>query len=62
MGMGSAINLAGNYFDFSSSSSESEADNRALESDWGMVGQDIQSAREKIIKRKSTAIQQEISF
>ena len=40
-GMGSVLNIAGNYFEFSSSKTEQIADSRALKSDWGVVGQDI---------------------
>lgn len=40
-GAGSVTNLSGNYFDFSVSKSEQEADTKAMSSDWGMVGKDI---------------------
>lgn len=43
-GAGSAINIAGNYYDFATSESEAEADSKALKNDWGVVGQDIESA------------------
>jgi len=43
-GMGSVLNISGNYFDFNHSKTSSEADFKALRSDWGMVGQDIINA------------------
>jgi hypothetical protein len=42
IGMGSIFNLAGKYFEFNSSQTADEADSRALESDWGAIGLDIQ--------------------
>lgn len=47
MGMGSVLNVAGNYFPFNTSDSPEEADFKALQSDWIVVGQDIQSAIDK---------------
>ena len=44
MGAGSILNLAGNYFPFNYSKSDIEADNRAIEADWCVVGQDIENA------------------
>lgn len=41
IGAGSVLNIAGNYFDFNYSSSDTEADNKAILSDWGVIGQDI---------------------
>ena len=46
MGMGSVLNIAGNYFSFAQASSPAEADYRAIESDWGVIGLDIQTATE----------------
>lgn len=43
-GMGSVLNLSGNYFDFADSKDEQSADLKALCSDWGVTGQDIQEA------------------
>lgn len=42
-GMGSVLNLRGNYFPFSFSSGPSEADIRAMYADFGMVGSDIET-------------------
>lgn len=43
-GMGTVLNIGGNYYDYNYSKSESEADRRALASDWGMVLQDFRAA------------------
>ncbi len=42
-GMGSVLNIQGQYYDFNYSESEMGADHRALSNDWGMVGEDINS-------------------
>lgn len=42
IGAGSVFNIAGNYFSFNSSSSGEEADAKAIESDWGTIGMDLQ--------------------
>jgi hypothetical protein len=44
MGMGSVLNISGNYYSFNYSESGEQADAQALESDWGMIGQDIQNS------------------
>lgn len=46
-GMGSVLNIAGSYFEFDSSKSENIADQKALRSDWGVIGQDIREALSK---------------
>ena len=43
-GAGSVFNLAGNYYTFNSAESAEAADCRALASDWGVVGQDMDLA------------------
>lgn len=43
-GMGSVLNIAGGYFDFATSKSENMADLKAIRSDWGVTGQDIEAA------------------
>jgi len=48
MGMGSILNIAGNYFPFAQASSPAEADYRAIESDWGIIGHDIQTATDDV--------------
>lgn len=44
IGMGSVLNISGKYFMFNYSPSGQEADARAIESDWGVIGDDITSA------------------
>ncbi len=41
IGAGSIFNLAGNYFEFNTSKTEQEADFKALENDWGVIGMDL---------------------
>ncbi|MCF1715991.1 hypothetical protein L0U88_15230 [Flavihumibacter sp. RY-1] len=43
-GMGSVLNIAGSYFEFATSKSENLADLKALRSDWGVTGQDLEAA------------------
>ena len=47
IGMGSTMNLAGNYFKYNYSKSVIEADSKAIRSDWQNVGKDIKSALRK---------------
>ena len=42
IGMGNTLNIAGNYYNFNYSETGNEADSRAMESDWGIIGQDLQ--------------------
>ncbi len=44
MGAGSVLNIAGNYFSFNYSSSYRQADTKAISSDWGVIGGDIEKA------------------
>lgn len=53
VGMGSAFNLFGNYYKFNSSKTSLEADYKAIESDWGIVGQDIEKAIKNVKKELS---------
>jgi hypothetical protein len=48
IGMGSVFNIGGNYFSFNNSYNDSEADAKAMQSDWGVVGLDIESAVENL--------------
>lgn len=50
-GAGSVLNVAGHYYDFNSSNSESEADSKALKADWASVGKDISEAYKKITSK-----------
>ncbi len=44
IGLGSILNLAGCYYRFNTSPSETDADQRALASDWAMVAEDLRGA------------------
>jgi hypothetical protein len=46
-GLGSVLNLDGNYYEFNGSKSEADADRKALISDWENVGDDIRKAIDK---------------
>jgi hypothetical protein len=48
IGAGSVLNIAGNYFSFNYSSSDRQADTKAISSDWGVVGSDIEKASDAI--------------
>lgn len=47
-GLGSCLSLAGNYYSYNTSTTPSEADARALYSDWAVIGNDISSAMREI--------------
>lgn len=49
IGMGSLLNISGNYFDINYSTSDNDADIKAVESDWYMIGKDIEDAINKTI-------------
>ena len=42
--MGTVLNLSGGYFEYNTSSSETEADYKAIANDWEMVGNDLRQA------------------
>jgi hypothetical protein len=46
-GMGSAVNLNGNFYGFNYSDTPTLADIRALRADWAAVGQDLTEAMEE---------------
>jgi hypothetical protein len=46
-GAGSVLNLGGQYFEYNRSATPAKADERALQSDWGMTGQDIRIAMQR---------------
>jgi len=50
VGIGSVLNIAGNYFSFNYSSNDREADTKAILSDWRVVGEDIVVAETEIGK------------
>jgi hypothetical protein len=41
IGVGSVANIGGNYFESNYAQTYEEADSKAIENDWGMIGQDI---------------------
>lgn len=43
-GMGSVLNIAGDYFEYATSKSGNDADVKALKSDWQNVGIDINNS------------------
>lgn len=47
-GAGTVMNLAGNYYEFNTSDTEFEADERAIENDFRMIGQDIAIVIDKL--------------
>ena len=55
-GAGTVINLAGNYYAFNSSDSGFEADEKAIENDFRMIGQDIADVIERIKVDKNSLI------
>lgn len=44
IGVGSSLNLAGNYFEYAVSETPEKADLKAIENDWNMVGEDLKLA------------------
>ncbi len=52
IGVGSVFNLFGNYYTFKTSKTSSEADYKALQSDWGVVGQDIEKSMTELKKKR----------
>jgi hypothetical protein len=44
--MGSIFNIAGKYFEYNYSDTAKEADDRAIESDWGAIGNDLETTVE----------------
>ena len=51
-GAGTLMNLSGNFYDFNASKTGFEADEKALENDFRMVGQDICDTIEKVKTNK----------
>lgn len=47
-GVASIFNISGNYFEFNYSESAEEADSKAIESDWGVIGNDIIEAKKQL--------------
>lgn len=55
VGVGSIFNIAGNYFPLNYSKNSIDADSKAIESDWGMIGQDIKKSAEALSKKLEIA-------
>ena len=47
IGIGSAISMFGNYYEFNFCESGKTADARALENDWNVIGSDFRKALNK---------------
>ena len=52
-GIGSVFNISGIFFDYNYSSSDQEADSRAIASDWGVAGEDLKVAISKFQKEQN---------
>lgn len=52
-GLGTVLNIGGNYFDYNYSLSVKEADWNAIHNDWGVIGQDISEVIQKLEKEQS---------
>ena len=50
IGFGSIFNISGKYYKFNGSKTSMEADYKAIQSDWGIVGQDINEAIKELKK------------
>ncbi len=51
-GMGTVLNLGGNYYSWNRSDTPEEADARGLKCDWAIVGEDIRRAFSHFISRE----------
>lgn len=52
-GVGSVLNIGGNYFDYNNSTSDDEADEKAISMDWKIVGSDIFNSMRKVVSKSS---------
>lgn len=59
-GVGSVLNVCGNYYEFNVSSSDDEADIKALSSDWYNIGKDIKIAKNKFEKLQSKETSEQV--
>lgn len=53
VGLGSVLNIAGSYFEYRTSKTNTEADLKALYSDWENVGEDFREAEREFRKINS---------
>lgn len=51
-GMGSAVGLSGNFYEFNASATPAEADTRAMHSDWSMIGRDLSEAMVQVAQEE----------
>jgi len=51
IGMGSVLNIAGSFFDYNASETPTEADAKAIYSDWYNTGEDLKDSTEKIARK-----------
>ena len=49
-GLATVLNIGGNFFEYDYSESGQEADRKAIQNDWGVVGQDLEYAIGKFEK------------
>ena len=54
IGMGSVLNIAGNYFDFKYATTAQDEDMTAIASDWFFIGEDIERARSSFALQNSS--------
>ncbi|PHS68397.1 MAG: hypothetical protein COB12_00645 [Flavobacterium sp.] len=55
-GIGSVLNVGGNYFNFNYSKTAIEADNKSINSDWASIGKELTDAKDKFEKEFSPEI------
>ena len=52
IGCGSVFNVSGNYFVFNYSKSGLQADAKAIENDWDVIGQDLKDTIRKVSNKQ----------
>ena len=57
-GVGSAINLFGDFYRFNGSENGETADRIAIECDFRMIGQDLRNAVDMIVQEKTKLLEQ----
>lgn len=55
-GVATILNIGGNFFDYNYSETDKDADAKAIENDWGVVGQDIQKTVKSVSKNNFQTI------
>lgn len=51
-GAANIFNLGGNFYDYNISASEEEADCKAIQNDFNMVGKDLENASMEVMNKK----------